>query len=459
MQKVFVFDVNKCTGCAACRIACRIENDLDTGIAWREVITFNPASFPGIPVFHHSLACNHCVNPPCLTSCPARAYSKDPVTGAVLLDTAVCIGCKYCSWACPFDAPKFNPSSGVMEKCTFCNDRLQQGSAPSCVSLCPTGALQLTDDTPTRQANIPGFPRADVDAAIRFVPLDAGRLAPETSLPPPAAVELDSMEIAQAHSSRKITLRNEWTLVVFSQIVAWLTGYTAAVLLMGAQASAAGFGVLGVLGIALSALHLGKKERAVRAMLNWRRSWLSREVILTSVFVGLGIVWLAALPANRGMGCVTVCVGLAGLFAIDRVYSLSGTMGVNSHSAQVLLTGVYAAGLLGWNGEVIIASATLKLLAYGARKHRRWTSGDNPRIVPSTIRVVLGFVVPVGLWVWLAGDGFLPAVVCAALGEMVDRCEFYAELDVPSPRRQMSEDLRAQIAITYPSRTVTADRR
>ena len=100
-QKAFVFDVNKCTGCAACQIACSIENRVDAGISWRSVHTFNPRHVPGVPSFHHSIACNHCVDPPCMKHCPALAYSKDPSTGAVTINADSCIGCKLCEWHCP----------------------------------------------------------------------------------------------------------------------------------------------------------------------------------------------------------------------------------------------------------------------------------------------------------------------------------------------------------------------
>ena len=122
MQRSFVLDINTCTGCHACQVACQIENQLQPGTSWRWVDTFNEPRYPGVPVFHLSLACNHCVNAPCMTHCPTLAYSKDPRTGAVILDEAKCIGCKYCTWACPYDAPRFEPAWGVVVKSTFCND-------------------------------------------------------------------------------------------------------------------------------------------------------------------------------------------------------------------------------------------------------------------------------------------------------------------------------------------------
>ena len=116
MQKAFVFDLNRCTGCNACEIACKIENELPPGMSWREVVTFNESRLPGVPLFSLSLACNHCLDAPCKEKCPALAYSKDERTGAVTVNPSLCMGCKYCQWVCPYDAPKFNATAGVVEK-------------------------------------------------------------------------------------------------------------------------------------------------------------------------------------------------------------------------------------------------------------------------------------------------------------------------------------------------------
>ncbi|MEO8011900.1 MAG: 4Fe-4S dicluster domain-containing protein, partial [Dokdonella sp.] len=127
MPDSFVFDANTCTGCGACRVACTIENGLAPDVSWRRIETFNPQHRPIAPVFHLSLACNHCATAACMNACPALAYRRDGPTGAVLLDSTLCIGCGYCSWACPYDAPVFDEAAGVMTKCTWCADRLRAG--------------------------------------------------------------------------------------------------------------------------------------------------------------------------------------------------------------------------------------------------------------------------------------------------------------------------------------------
>ena len=145
MPNSFVFDPNRCTGCHACRVACGIENELAPERSWRRIETFNARHHPGVPLFHVSLACNHCAEPACMYACPALAYHRDRSTGAVLLDEGKCIGCRYCAWACPYDAPVFDDERGVMSKCTFCDHRLKEGRKPACTALCPTRALDFAD--------------------------------------------------------------------------------------------------------------------------------------------------------------------------------------------------------------------------------------------------------------------------------------------------------------------------
>ncbi|NTV76002.1 MAG: 4Fe-4S binding protein, partial [Holophaga sp.] len=135
----FLFHAERCTGCEACVLGCWMENRAVQTLPWRAVHTSNPHRRPDLPVFHLSLACHHCDNPACLENCPADAYARDPATGAVTLRQEACMGCRYCTWACPHDAPKFSAATGTVEKCTFCPDRDQ----PACVARCPVGALEM----------------------------------------------------------------------------------------------------------------------------------------------------------------------------------------------------------------------------------------------------------------------------------------------------------------------------
>ncbi len=106
--------------------------------------------------------CNHCDNPPCVRVCPTQATFKREEDGIVMMDWHRCIGCRYCVVACPYGSRSFNwrdprpfidelnpdfptRTRGVVEKCTFCEERLARGEGPACVEACPAGALTFGD--------------------------------------------------------------------------------------------------------------------------------------------------------------------------------------------------------------------------------------------------------------------------------------------------------------------------
>ena len=108
------------------------------------------------------MLCNHCQNPPCVKVCPTQATWKREEDGVVMMDWHRCIGCRYCMVACPYGARSFNwkdprpllkkiraefptRSKGVVEKCTFCEERLAQGKRPACVAACPGKAMTFGD--------------------------------------------------------------------------------------------------------------------------------------------------------------------------------------------------------------------------------------------------------------------------------------------------------------------------
>jgi len=449
MQKSFVFDINKCTGCQACEVACTVENQLEPGSSWRAVETFNEPRHPDVPLFHLALACNHCIDAPCMEHCPALAYSKDDNTGAVTIDSDACIGCKYCTWACPYDAPRFDVAQGLVTKCTFCNHRLAEGLAPACVSQCPTGALQIADlDTAPGTADTPGFPHTEVGPAVRFIPLREERLYPLTwssASTTAAASASPTARAAPRMPPSKITLRSEWPLLVFTLLTAVLVGLMAA----GTRTNGFAFAALAAAGMGLSTLHLGRKMRAWRAVLNWRRSWLSREIILFSTFASLSVVHLLGGEAAAALRWPITAVGFAALFAMDSVYLVTRTPGLRLHSAQVLLTGALVLGLVSGSGPLFLGVAALKVLLYTFRRMTRPRAGALAAVL-GVLRVVPGALVPMWLWMSQAPEAhtsvWIGLVLGVAVGEVIDRCEFYMELEVPSPRRQIAADLKSAVA-------------
>jgi anaerobic dimethyl sulfoxide reductase subunit B (iron-sulfur subunit) len=149
-QYAFYFDSNACTGCKACQTACKDKHDLPVGQTWRKVYEVSGGDWKRVGntflndtfAYYMSIACNHCVDPICMEVCPANAIEKRE-DGLVQINQDQCIGCRYCEWACPYGCPQFAEESGKMTKCTGCDDYVDAGLPPQCVSACPSRALDF----------------------------------------------------------------------------------------------------------------------------------------------------------------------------------------------------------------------------------------------------------------------------------------------------------------------------
>jgi Fe-S-cluster-containing dehydrogenase component/DMSO reductase anchor subunit len=482
-QKGFLFDLNRCTGCGACVIACSIEaaskkNHSESSqiksfagvqgavfqksppmlhgaegkqINWREVYTFNETRHPEIPLFNLSMACNHCGLPACLKSCPAAAISKDPETGAVIVDPERCLGCKYCTWACPYDAPRYNPSKGVIEKCDFCIDRLKKNEAPACVCSCPTNALRLGDfDPDAEQQKIAGFTHAGLQPAIHFKELRFQQQVPESTAPPPVEAVEELFEFSQNIPQPKITLKSEWTLLTFTSIAFILVALLTAAVSIPLTLNPFVFLGIGVVGMVLSTVHLGKKSRALYAVRNFATSWLSREIVLFSLFLGISFIYLQFLPNLLAVGWAAVFIGFLSLFAVDRIYQAAMQVTpLNFHSAHTLFDGLFLTGVFIGNIFIFSIPGLIKLFLYLYRKFHFKQQERDPRFLISLLRIVFGFIIPVIIFVSRPGFpadmkiigiyGLLIASVI--IGELIDRIEYYDELDIVTPPKQMIIDL------------------
>ncbi len=150
-----LYDSTKCIGCRACQNACKEWNgnppEADSGglydapmelsaDTWTLIQLAKPAGSDEWAFLKRQ--CMHCLHPACVSACPVSALHQTE-QGAVVYDSARCIGCRYCMVACPFGIPKFEweESLPYIRKCTFCIDRLQDGLEPACAEACPVGAL------------------------------------------------------------------------------------------------------------------------------------------------------------------------------------------------------------------------------------------------------------------------------------------------------------------------------
>jgi DMSO reductase iron-sulfur subunit len=324
-QYRFHFDMTKCIGCKCCVVACNEQNGNPADILWRRVGEIEGGVYPETHRHYLSMGCNHCLEPTCMTGCPVDAYSKDGLTGIVRHSADACIGCQYCTWNCSYGVPQYNPERGVVGKCDMCYGRLERGQEPACAAACPEDAIRIevvnvaewrTDYRAL--ANSPGMPSADASLSTTRITFPA-RLPSDVN-----KVDLSLLRAEDAH----------WPLIVMTVLTQLSAGAFASIWLLqafGAQShrNAALVALLvAMLALTASTLHLGRPIHAVRAPKMWRRSWLSREVLLFTLFALTATAYSAALWLGaRGtgwLGALTALLGACGVGASARLYLAPG---------------------------------------------------------------------------------------------------------------------------------------
>jgi Fe-S-cluster-containing dehydrogenase component/formate-dependent nitrite reductase membrane component NrfD len=139
-----VVDHTRCIGCHACTTACKSENEVPLSVSRTYVKHVDIGVFPQTRRAFQVTRCNQCDDAPCATACPTSAMYRR-ADGIVDFDKSICIGCKACIAACPYDAIFINPEDHSAEKCNFCAHRLDVGLEPACVVVCPTEAILVGD--------------------------------------------------------------------------------------------------------------------------------------------------------------------------------------------------------------------------------------------------------------------------------------------------------------------------
>ena len=151
MNYGFIIDNRKCIGCHACSTACKAENEVPLGVNRTWVKYVETGAYPDVRRHFQVTRCNHCANPPCVRICPVTAMYQR-TDGIVEFDPSLCIGCKACLQACPYDAIYIDPDSGTAAKCHYCSHRTEIGLEPACVVVCPEHAIIAGDmDNPSSE--------------------------------------------------------------------------------------------------------------------------------------------------------------------------------------------------------------------------------------------------------------------------------------------------------------------
>ena len=357
-QYTFLLDARFCSGCKACQAACKDKNDLPPGVLWRRVMEVSGGTWQqdgaawnnSVFAYNLSIACNHCIHPKCVGICPTHAlYVRED--GIVVLDETKCMGCGYCSWGCPYDAPQYNAGTGRMTKCNFCFDHLDQGLPPACVAACPMRVLNYADPE-----SLPG-PTAneirlwDASSETHPFPLPAfSHTQPRLVIKQHPAMSVPTEKYlanAEEVQPRPQTGREDLPLVLFTLLgqmavggvwaMAWmfsslwsLVEYDAITLRLLPALFLCGCLAIGMLA---SLMHLGTRKNAWRVFSNLKHSSLSKEVLYTGLF-GLGLLLVPLSIFFRQNFYIPILIagatGFGLVYNMAEVYRLPAAPGWNT---------------------------------------------------------------------------------------------------------------------------------
>jgi DMSO reductase iron-sulfur subunit len=446
-QYRFHFDMTKCIGCKCCIVACNEQNGNPAEILWRRVGEIEGGVYPQTHRHYLSMGCNHCLEPTCLTGCPVDAFTKDDVTGIVRHSADACIGCQYCTWNCSYGVPQYNPERGVVGKCDMCYGRLERGQEPACAAACPEEAIRIEvvnvaewRENYQASANSPGMPSADDSISTTRITLPAKMHADVSK------VDLSQLCPEQAH----------WPLIVMTVLTQLSVGAFTSIWILQASGvqshrTAALVALLvAMLALTASTLHLGRPIHAARALKMWRRSWLSREVLLFTLFALAASAYSASLWLGvRGagwLGALTAILGICGVGVSAKLYLVPGRPAWNSPLtiaefwSTAALLGACGANILThaaadaryavlWGFALALMTAGLKLVRLArSRVHELHSSWQLLMMVFSN-HLLLRFLLPVvGLVLLPLGDLAWIRIAVALFmiaGEFVGRYLFF----------------------------------
>jgi DMSO reductase iron-sulfur subunit len=324
-QYRFHFDMTKCIGCRSCEVACNEQNGNPADILWRRIGELEAGMYPETQRHYLSMGCNHCLDADCLKGCPVDAYKKDERTGIVMHSADACIGCSYCVWNCPYSVPQYNPERGVVGKCDMCKGRLDEGQEPACVNACPEGAIEIEIVNMEAWcadyagADSPGMPAAGQTVSTTRI-----------TLPEATTATLERVDSGQIHAEHA-----HWSLVVMTTLMQMVAGALCVLLLLRGLTAVRMMVLLTLTAVAItgSTLHLGRPAYAWRALKMWRRSWLSREVLVFTLF----LLTLSAATACAAAGLLHVVVDARLVAGLEIAAAVLGVVGTCASAAIYLV--------------------------------------------------------------------------------------------------------------------------
>jgi formate dehydrogenase iron-sulfur subunit len=450
-QYAFQVDLDKCTGCKACVVACHNLNGLDEDESWREVGLMLGSKFTP---YRQTVttACHHCVEPACAHGCPTLAYDKDPETGIVKHLDDQCIGCSYCVLKCPYDAPKYNAKRGIVRKCDMCHGRLAAGEAPACVQSCPNGAIAIKivkvggapetvsstvapkDSRPAPEAlkaMLPGvFPSDYTQPTTTYI---SAKPIPAKARP----ADDNAPRVEEGHTPLAVML-------TLSQLS--FAGFAAAQIKGDLLFARLGLAAL-VVGMTASVLHLGQPLKAWKAVLGWRRSWLSREIIALNGFAAAGTAValgpVSKLPILGGMipfadkipaapAWLALVAGLPAILCTVMVYADTQRRYWSFPRTATRFLGTIAILTAALSGYALVAAflAAMKMLFEGSIAADADTPFGKLLQGPLARRLTLRFTLGIAGIIALP---FSPVTAAALLlaGEFTERTLFFLSASAP----------------------------
>lgn len=373
------------------------------------VMCDNPRGYPGLPAHNLSLACNHCEYPACLTGCPAGAYHRDDITGAIILSAHKCLGCNYCFWNCPFDAPHYDGVSKNVQKCHLCYERVAGGGEPACTSACPTGALSF-DYGSGENKTFGLIPDTDINPGLEFVP--------------PRKI-IHQGENKASNVPSKVPALSEWSLILFTYISSLLFGFSFSSLSGGFFPGQELYISLSVICLLIPLIHLGHPFRAWRAIMNIRRSPLSAEIGMLLIFIIISnLAIINGIPLLMTASFIT---GLLLMVIIDNVYtSADRRMVMKIHPGQVFLSALVFASLFGGETRALIFIVLLKLAL------NIWVRFFRLRTALNIITGIIFTLLLLGAIINELNNGSpVVSYIMVMAGELINRAAYYFDFAPP----------------------------